>query len=404
VAPENPGRLYDASYFDGRFFVLHGLVENSEKAVTSERNFLSWSRDGVAWQTMTIASEPFESYTRLASNGESLLLAGIRHIATFADDKLIEIEALEQNVAPPVMLAYADGYAIGRMNDVVWLDNAGAVVPVLEQSLAQFRAGVARVRGQRSLLSGPFGAFESNDGKQWRALENAACTGCNLVGMAFGNDRYLAADSQTFFVSSAADRWEAHVFEPAQRSAQPATDPSVEVGEDLIARVDFTAGHFFALTNGNNLRVSRDGATWSEQLKIPLGQVGPAACSGRCIVAAGRVVRPPIILSPAKPPADADHSSPYYCEFMAPHDDCTSCYGATVAQCREGVTCRVSCQQASDCPAAKSGEPRIECSQTQVSGLCTLYCDRGETCPNGMTCSAGICYYLYDDPRCIDTR
>ena len=392
VAPENPGRLYDAIYFDGRYFVLHGLVENEEKVVISEQSFLSWTRDGLDWKTITLTTEPFQSFTKLASNGESLLLAGGQHIALFAEDKVVTLAALDQNTAPPVMLAYPGGYAIARMDDVVWLDNDGSTEVVLEQQLAQFRAGVAREAGQRSVLTGPFGAFESRDGKHWSALEHAACTGCNVVGMAFGNDHYLASDSLSFFRSSDGAAWDARIFEPAQRSMQ---------GEDSIARVDFTGGHFFAALNAGTLRMSRDGETWSGQLKIPLGQIGPAACLGRCIIVAGRAVRPPIVLTRPKPPAGADKTSPYYCEFMALHDTCTGCYGATVSSCREGVTCRVACDQAADCPAAKSGNAKIDCAQTQVGGLCMLSCANGETCPDSMTCSGDQCYYVYDDPSCI---
>lgn len=401
VAPENHGRLYDAAYFAGRWFVLHGAMENSEKIVLSEMNWLSWTRDGLSWQTTTLASQPYESYTKLASNGKSLLLAGIHHIARLEGEMAVPIQALDQAVYPPVMLPYPDGYAIARIDDVVWLGNDGKVEVVLKQELAQFRAGVARMPPARSLATGPFGAIESSDGKHWNPLVDAACVACDVVGMAFGNGRYLAANSESFFVSSTGTDWEEHAFEPARVSDQ-LTTPLDEPGEDRIASVDFTGGHFVALLQGGNVRLSRDGSNWSTQLKIPLGQIGPAPCNGRCIVAGGRILLPPIVLSAPKAPAGADRSSPYYCEYMgADTSACFSCGGATVSECREGVTCRVPCKRDSDCPAADSGKPQLVCQQTQIGGVCVLGCEHGEQCPNGMECAGGQCLYVFDDPRCV---
>jgi hypothetical protein len=283
VAPENHGTLYDASYFDGRWFVLHGTVENSLKLVVRETNWLSWTRDGVTWQTVTLATEPYESYTKLASNGKSLLLAGIRHIAALEGDKAVPIHALEQSVYPPILLPYPDGYAIARIDDVIWLGNDGKVEVMLNRELAQFRAGVARTPPERSLVTGPFGAFGSSDGKHWNPLESAACLGCNIASVAYGNGRYVATDSESLFVSSTGSTWEQHTFVPAQ--AEP----------ERIAHVDFTGRHFVALLNTGNIRLSLDGSSWSERLKIAVGQAEPAPCDGRCVVAAGRILLPPVV-------------------------------------------------------------------------------------------------------------
>lgn len=403
VAPQNPQRLYDAAYFDGRYFVLHGKVENSEKVVLSEINWLSSSEDGLAWDTIILTEQPYESYTRLASNGKSLLLAGSRHIGRLVGDHVEPIDALNQSWAPAVILPYPDGYAIARMDDIMWMGLDGSLELVLQQDLAQFRAGVARGPGARSIVSGPFGAFVSTDGRHW-APQAAPCTGCNAVGIAYGNDLYLAADAETLYRSDDGGSWSANTWQPAKK---PPGTPADELGEDRLAQVDFTGGHFVALLEGNNTRLSLDGASWSNQLKIPLGQVGPAACGGHCFIANGRILRAPVVLEKPEPPPHADSSSPYYCAYLWPESDaCPSsdCGGATVAQCREGVACRHACTTAADCPASGSGKPSIVCSQTQIGGQCFLSCDQGETCPDGMRCEAGSCWYVFDDPHCITPR
>lgn len=400
VAPNNPGQLYDAAYFDGRFFVLHGEIESSEKVVISEINWLSWSQDGSTWDTIVVTEQPYQSYTRLASNGKSLLLAGSRHIARLIGKRVEPIQELDQSWAPAVVLPYPDGYAIARQDDILWMDLDGSLERVLEQDLAQFRAGVARGPGARSIVVGPFGAFSSSDGRHW-VSQAAPCTGCNAVGIVYGGDRYLAADSETLFVSSQGDSWQAAAWQP---TAKPPGTPADELYEDRLARIDFTGGHFVALLEGNNTRVSLDGSNWSSQLKIPLGQIGPAACHGRCFVANGRILRAPVVLEKPEPPPHADVNSPYYCAYMWPESDtCPSsdCVGASVSECHEGVACGRACTTAADCPAAGSGTPHIVCAQTQIGGQCSLSCERGETCPDGMRCEAGSCWYVFDDPHCV---
>jgi hypothetical protein len=400
VAPNHPGQLYDAAYFDGRFFVLHGEVETSGKAVLSEINWLSWSRDGLTWDTIVLTEQPYQSYTQLATNGESLLLSGSRHIGRLVDRHVEPIQALEQSWAPAVVLPFPDGYAIARQDDILWMGLDGSLEPVLEQELAQFRAGVARAPGTRSIVTGPFGAFSSTDGRHWESAA-APCTGCNAVGIAFGNDRYLAAESLTLYASDDGGSWRPEDWKPA---IKPADTPADELYEDRLARIDFTGGHFVALLTGNNTRLSLDGSNWSNQLEIPLGQIGPAACNGHCYVANGRILRAPVLLQKPQPPANADVNAPYYCAYMWPEIDAcpgSECVGATVATCREGVACRRACDTAADCPAPGSGKPTVACSQTQIGGLCFLYCEHGETCPDGMRCEAGSCWYVFDDPHCV---
>jgi hypothetical protein len=139
---------------------------------------------------------------------------------------------------------------------------------------------------------------------------------------------------------------------------------------------------------------------WTDQLKIPIGQIGPAPCNGRCVVAGGRLLLPPIVVD-ADPPDGADVSAPYYCEYGArPVEPCFSCGGATVGECREGVLCQRHCDDVRDCPAPGSGNPTVSCNQTQIGGQCFLGCGGGNECPSGMTCSGGLCFYVFDDPRC----
>ena len=392
VAPPNPGRLYDASYFDGRWFVLHGVLENSGKAVTSESSALSWTQDGATWQTLPLSTEPFESYTRLASNGHSLLLAGIRHVARLEGEQVVPIPRLEQNTAPPVLLPFPGGYALGRFDDIVWLGDDGEVQVALARPLAQIRAGVARPAGSRSLMLGPFESFASTDGKRWSPLASPPCADCALVSLTYGHGRYLAASNVSVYASETGESWQELGFAPAMQ----------EPGESNISRLDFTGAQFVAALAAGNTRLSPDGAAWSKQLKIFLGQVGPAACHGRCYVAAGHLLLPPIPLETPRPPPGADTGSPYYCEYMPPKQGaCALCGGATVGNCREGVSCSHPCEHASDCPAADSGNASVGCAQTPIGGQCLLGCEHGETCPDGMTCSGGSCYYVFDDPRCL---
>jgi hypothetical protein len=49
--------------------------------------------------------------------------------------------------------------------------------------------------------------------------------------------------------------------------------------------------------------------------------------------------------------------------------------------------CTVPCAQAEDCPAPITGNPRVSCGPNAPA--CFLFCDGGETCPDGMECFAG---------------
>ncbi len=405
VAPPDAGLLYDAAYFNGQWYVLHGEIENSQKARVSEINWLSATRDGVEWETLTLTTEPYESYTRLATNGHSLLLAGTRHVAELVDDGIEPFEQLDQQAAPPVIIPHPDGYVLGRLHDIVWLGLDRTVRQTYSEQLAQFRAGV--FAAGRFLMAGPFYAVTSPDGQSWSKVDDFPGHSGNLVGMAYGNGVHLAADAETLFTSTDGENWQVHVWE---RAIVTESTPLDEIGEDRIAHVDFTAGHFTLHTSGGNTSLSKDGVNWTAQLKIALGQIGPAACNERCLVAGGRLLLPPIVLSIPEPPPDADTSSPYYCQYHAqgaaqpppaPPAPCFGCGGATVEECREGAICRQLCESDADCPDPGSGNPRVTCAGTQMGRECFLYCDQGESCPSGMTCSGGMCYYVFDDPRCI---
>jgi hypothetical protein len=123
VAPPHPERLYGAVYFEGEWFVLHGLTEQSLKVTTREMNWLSRSRDGSSWTTDILTDQPYTSYTRLASNGKTLLLAGARQVARWEQREARPIAALAQDTAPPVLVAAPDGYVIARRDDVLWMAN-----------------------------------------------------------------------------------------------------------------------------------------------------------------------------------------------------------------------------------------------------------------------------------------
>jgi hypothetical protein len=129
------------------------------------------------------------------------------------------------------------------------------------------------------------------DGRAYRVLAQPPCTGCNVVGIAHGNGMYLAADPETLFTSMDGETWQAHNWE---RATLAAGTPEDELGEGKIARIDFTGGYFTLHTADGNTSLSADGVTWTAQLKIPLGQIGPAACNGRCVVAGGRLFAAPV--------------------------------------------------------------------------------------------------------------
>lgn len=182
------------------------------------------------------------------------------------------------------MLPYADGYAIARINDVAWLGNDGKVTVVLNEELAQSRAGVARTPPERSFATGPFAVYASDDGKDWSRIDNPVCLGCT---MAYGNGRYVAAETESTFVCSTGSTWEAHAF----------TKSGAGPEGERITRIDFTGQHFAILVNGAGIRLSRDGYTWSGPVDARMDQVGPAACDGRCVVVAGRILLPAAVLS-----------------------------------------------------------------------------------------------------------
>jgi hypothetical protein len=248
-------------------------------------------------------------------------------------------------------------------------------------------------------LLGPFTALVSADGKSWREV-GAPCAGCNVVSLTFGHGTYLASDGLTLYTSRDAATWEAHVWE---RAIETAETPEDERGEDRIVELDFTGGYFTLLTAGGNTSLSRDGVSWTEQLKIPLGQIGTAPCAVRCVVSNGRLLLPPFVLADPLPPEGADVRSPYYCPYgLPPPPGCSDCVGATIADCREGAICRRPCAADADCPARGSGRARVVCVQTQIGGECMLRCDSDAACPSGMSCSGGSCLYPFDDPRCGD--
>src|SRR5262249_43633376 len=54
--------------------------------------------------------------------------------------------------------------------------------------------------------------------------------------------------------------------------------------------------------------------------------------------------------------------------------------------------CTVPCEKVEDCPAPSSGNARLGCGPNVPA--CLLFCDAGETCPDGMACVASqLCFF-----------
>lgn len=275
VAPGDPRSLYDAAYFQGRWYVLHGEIVRSQKAVVSEVNWLSSSGDGVDWDTRVLTSEAFESYTDLSSNGDTLLMAGTRHVASLGDEGIGPIPELDQSTYPPQLVPHPEGYVAARFGDILWLSAGLDVEVTYEQKLAQFRTGILAPDG--FFLFGVFASLQSTDGRHWKTAAHPPCApeGCLVASAAFGKDTYVVAYLDKVYTSSDGAQWDA--------AASP--------GEAVVRQVDFTAGLFFLRSVEDELRVSQNGKDWSEPLR--LSEPGPAACRDRCVVAAGRLLLPP---------------------------------------------------------------------------------------------------------------
>jgi hypothetical protein len=90
-----------------------------------------------------------------------------------------------------------------------------------------------------------------------------------------------AADASMTFATTALDKGPAHDL------------PLPAPGEQA-----FRSGrHFVAAVSGGGVRLSVDGSQWSDLLNIAERPIGPAACDGRCVVAAGRILLPPVVVS-----------------------------------------------------------------------------------------------------------